>query len=78
MHIFVKIYPASNATGVFRQKPQGGGFFFVVSLATNKHESVEVSIYQQFKVYSVQYTYNSYASVKISSIDYEIPQIGKG
>ena len=45
MHIFVKIYPASNATGVFRQKPQGGGFFFVVSLATNKHESVEVSIY---------------------------------
>ena len=46
MYIFVKIYPASNATGVFRQKPQGGGFFFfVVSLATNKHESVEVSIY---------------------------------
>ena len=45
MHIFVKIYVASNATGVFRLKPQGGGFFFViVSLATNKQESVEVSM----------------------------------
>ena len=55
MYIFVKIYPASNFTGVFRQKPQGGGFFLLLLASPQTSMNQLKSRYiSNFKVYYVQ------------------------